>query len=102
MTAEQSQRIKDVFESVLDAPWPKQMHLLGQLCPDDAIVRAEVEALLRARTEADGFLSGSPLGPLALEDCSAPLFDFAGRRIGAYRLQREIGQGGMATVYLAE
>ena len=102
MTAEQNQRIKDAFESVLDSPPAERTHLIGQLCADDAVVCAEVEALLRAHTEADGFLAGSPLASLAFERGPAPPFDFAGRRIGVYELQREIGQGGMATVYRAE
>ncbi|MEO6723676.1 MAG: hypothetical protein ABIU20_05645, partial [Blastocatellia bacterium] len=47
MTAEQNQRIKDAFESILDSPPTERTHLLGQLCADDAAVCAEVEASSR-------------------------------------------------------
>ena len=102
MTPEQKQQIKETFESVLDRPPDERERLLSQLCANDAVVRAEVEELLRAHTEADGFLAGSPFSELLLQSNVAPPFDFAGRRIGVYELRREIGHGGMATVYLAE
>lgn len=101
----EQQRIKAAFEAALDCPAENRERLLEQLCAGDAAIRAEVEALLHAHAEAEGFLAGSPLSELtglAIESNGAPSIDYAGRRIGAYELQREIGQGGMATVYLAE
>ena len=94
------QRVKEIFEAALDFPSGERERLLADLCADDGFVRAEVEALLVAHAESDGFLAGSPLDQLAID--RAPTVELIGRRIGVYELQGEIGQGGMATVYLAE
>lgn len=94
------ERIKDAFDAALDCPPNQRERLLVELCADDDFVRAEVEALLNAHAESDGFLSDSPLDKLAFDRIST--LDLTGRRIGVYELQSEIGQGGMATVYLAE
>ncbi len=98
----EQQQIKAAFEAALGCPAEDREHLLEQFCAGDAAIRAEVEALLRAHTEADVFLTSSPLSALGAEANVEPLYDFAGRRIGSYELQCELGQGGMATVYLAE
>ncbi len=94
------QQVKEIFEAALDCPPKERERLLVELCADDDFIRAEVEALLNAHAESDGFLSDSPLDKLAFDRVSA--LDLTGRRIGVYELQSEIGQGGMATVYLAE
>ncbi|MGH9802530.1 MAG: protein kinase domain-containing protein [Blastocatellia bacterium] len=94
------QQIKEIFEAALDCSPNEREQLLAELCANDAVVRTEVESLLSAHAESDGFLAGSPLGNLLFDRISA--IDLAGRRIGVYELQSEIGQGGMATVYLAE
>lgn len=94
------QRVKEIFEAALDCPPNEREQLLVELCANDDFVRTEVEALLNAHAESDGFLSDSPLDKLAFDQI--PALDLTGRRIGVYELQSEIGQGGMATVYLAE
>ena len=59
-------------------------------------VRARVDALLAAHDRAgEGFLGSSA------SDLAASAIGRAGRRLGAYRIVREIGHGGMGAVYLA-
>ena len=61
-------------------------------------LRAEVESLLLHHAGADTLLEQSPVANVL----SFPPDVMVGKRIGAYRIVREIGQGGMAVVYLGE
>jgi len=86
---------RDLFEAALAVPPSDRAAFLDHAC-EDAAVRQHVEALLSAHDHAStSFLEGS-----ALELTASP-GAFAGRRIGAYELVRELGRGGMGVVYLA-
>src|ERR1044071_9134110 len=76
---------------------------LEEACGGDAELRREVEKLLRSHEEAGSFIeepavAGVIDGEKFEEEEEAP---FIGRRVGSYRLVREIGRGGMGAVYLA-
>ena len=63
--------------------------------------RADVERLLAAHDRAGDFIQ-APAVALAAALGPAEEVVPTGRRIGVYRIVREIGRGGMGTVYLAE
>ena len=90
--------IEDVFEHALDLPSDQRAAWLSDRCTRDAELRAEVEALLAAHDAPSGILERrlpavtTALATEALRD----------RRIGPYRVVRELGRGGMGVVYLAE
>lgn len=69
---------------------------LARECGDDRELLGQVRRLLRAHVDAKSFLERPPGRTVAAED--PPL---AGRRLGSYRLEREIGRGGMGVVYAA-
>jgi serine/threonine protein kinase len=71
---------------------------LRQACAGDDSLRTEVESLLSSFDGAATFLEDCPAADLL----SAQSRAIAGKRIGAHRIIREIGQGGMAVVYLGE
>ena len=102
MTPERWQRVETLFQAALDRSPAERPAFLDHACGGDADLRREVEAMLAADAQAGAFLMASPLGeakPWPTTPYGGPM---AGRRVGAYRLLREIGQGGMGSVYLAE
>ncbi|HEX6903845.1 MAG TPA: protein kinase [Thermoanaerobaculia bacterium] len=96
-------RIEPLLDQALDLPPEERSAFLDSACADDPDLRADVEALLAADQGAGAFLD-TPAGEYAPdlfeeEDVEE---DLAGRLVGPYRLLREIGSGGMGTVYEAE
>lgn len=101
------QRVRKLFEAAVALPLTERTAYLDQAC-DDAAIRAEVESLLLADDRA----AAAPLVLNALAPNLVDAFDDAqlaakrdrwtGARLGAWRLLKEIGRGGMGAVYLAE
>jgi len=109
MDVERMRRVDAVLDAVLTrepTQWPA---LLDQACSGDPELRQEVEALLARLGTASRFLESPPGATAAaliaeMREAQSPLAadSFAGRRIGAYRIDRELGRGGMSRVFLAE
>jgi serine/threonine protein kinase/tetratricopeptide (TPR) repeat protein len=101
MTPERWQRINEMFHAalVIDGQ-ERSAFLLAQSAGDDAL-RVKVAALLASHEQAEGFIQGSVFGDAAqllVEDEAEAMI---GQHIGLYKITREIGRGGMGTVYLA-
>jgi len=79
----------------------KRAAYLDEACAGNAQLRAEVDALLRWDREAGGFMDLSDRDPDATRE-APPIPDMTGTEIGRYKLLEKIGEGGMATVYMAE
>lgn len=79
----------------------ERTNYLNTECGDDADLRAEVESLLKAYDDAEGFLEASILDAGVTIDDS-PISEEPGTVIGRYKLLEKIGEGGMAVVYMAE
>jgi serine/threonine-protein kinase len=88
MTPERWQRIGALFERALAEP-PAARTAFVRASAEATDLQDEVLALLASHDAGDGFLE-----PAALLD--------AGAMVGAYRIDRIIGRGGMGVVYLAE
>jgi Tfp pilus assembly protein PilF len=90
-------RLAPLVEQALDLAPPDREGWLAALRRDDPGLAAEVEAVLGGERELQesSFLH-DPLGPLA-----DPIPSLEGRRIGAYTVERPLGQGGMGSVWLA-
>jgi len=90
-------QVKEILALALELSPEERTGFIRNACGDDAAVRAEVESLLLHYAGADSLLENSP----TTEALSfSPVME--GKRIGAYRIVREIGRGGMAVVYLGE
>jgi len=96
------ERLQELFHRASEVAPDRRAAFLARECADDPALRTEVERLLSAGDRAGGFIHepvvASPGVALRLEEESTQ----AGRRIGAYRLIRVLGRGGMGAVYLAE
>src|SRR5258705_13473942 len=97
-TPERWHRLAPLLEMVLDPPPARRGPFLDKVCARDPAMRAEIEELLGADSEAGTFLA-SPADlsvlDLVLDDepqespgGAAPV---AGSSIGPYRVVREIG-----------
>ncbi|HLM01243.1 MAG TPA: serine/threonine-protein kinase, partial [Pyrinomonadaceae bacterium] len=100
-------KIVEIFEAALDVPASERSAFIEKACAADENVRREVEEMLAADGKASAFFESPPASPrtLLLHNVSRdePESDsIVGDTIGAYRIRREIGRGGMGTVYLAE
>ena len=100
MAPERWRRIEEVFQAALDCEPGRRNSLLQEACAGDPLLRNEVESLLAAYQEG-GFTGTSAFadGVRLIERTHGD--SRAGRRIGPYRVIREIGRGGMGVVYLA-
>lgn len=108
MDVDRMRRVEAVLDAVVTrepTQWPA---LLDEACSGDADLRREVEALLARLDTASRFLD-SPAGAIAASlvaetresEGRLAADSFSGRRIGAYRIDRELGRGGMSRVFLA-
>ena len=94
MTPERLRQIRNLFEAVVERPPDTRGTFLAESSAGDADLQAEVERLLAAH-QHDTDLLPAPAIPAANPQ------RLEGRRVGPYEILREIGQGGMGTVYLA-
>jgi len=94
------ERVQEIFLEIIDLPLAEREALLARSCQGDAGLRSEVESLLRADAAGGSAIAAAIESEVsALLDGHTPL---AGTRMGPYRLLREIGRGGMGSVYLGE
>ena len=94
--------IKTIFSEAIEKETPEERTAyLDQVCGNNTDLRSKVEALIKAHNEAGNFLEFPVLDPsVTLGD--GPLTEGPSTIIGRYKLLEKIGEGGMASVYMAE
>jgi eukaryotic-like serine/threonine-protein kinase len=105
MNADRWKQIDEIFDAVLDLPEAEREAFLSAQTNGDDDLKREVLSLLKANTSSNNFLEKSAMGVAArnLADEQTIAFDtsFLGRTIGTYKIEKQIGAGGMGEVYLA-
>jgi serine/threonine protein kinase/Flp pilus assembly protein TadD len=101
---DRAELIKKVFNDALELEADEREEFLSQTC-GNAELRNEVESLLASYNRVEDFLQ-TPAADFSASDAAAHLLEteeasVAGKRVGAYKIEREIGRGGMGAVYLA-
>ena len=92
------ERVREILALALEQDPGVRRDFIREACGTDSDLRAEIESLASHYESADSLLENSPAADLL----SFGIDVMAGKRIGAWRIVRIIGQGGMAVVYLAE
>src|SRR5262245_29862872 len=98
-------RVKAVFQEVLDRPPEERGARLRELCGTDRVLQAEVESLLATHDDAGSFAERPMqelLDALGVESNSATGASVrSGSRLGVYEIQALVGAGGVGEVYKA-
>lgn len=102
MNTQEWQRVEELLNAALELEPRERRKFLDEASADAPELRSEVESLLDCEEKTDGFLAAPAVR------FAADLFDeeeaadaLIGQTVGNYQIAREIGRGGMGTVYLA-
>lgn len=106
MTPDRWQMIEEIFHEALELDAAERSQFLADKTANDPKLREEIEKLLSQYDDASSFIE-QPLYDSAKSGFLSALLDdsdddpMVGKVLGSYRIEREIGRGGMGAVYEA-
>lgn len=100
MNKERFKKIDAILDEVLDVSTLERERILDERCLDDADLKREIYKLLDSLDKADDFIETPDFTPVK-QFVETESDEFIGKKIGAYRLKKLLGTGGMSAVYLA-
>jgi eukaryotic-like serine/threonine-protein kinase len=101
MTPEHWQRVKELFQSAAERDASQRAAFLDEVCAGDPPLRKQIEALIASHEGSPSFLERPAFEVAAISLADDQADSVVGRRIGAYKILREVGHGGMGAVYIA-
>jgi TolB-like protein/Flp pilus assembly protein TadD/tRNA A-37 threonylcarbamoyl transferase component Bud32 len=104
MTPERWRKVEEIFQAAVELLPDERSRYVAQVCAHDTTLRRDVESLLSQHDSAGELLDQPFYGDteFSMLDSFVEEEDpMIGRRLGAYRIEREIGRGGMGAVYEA-
>src|ERR687895_2149316 len=104
MTPERWQKVEEIFQAAVDLLPEERARYIAQVCANDTTLRRDVESLLSQHDSAGELLDEPVYGNTEMnvfESFVEEKDPMIGRRLGSYRIEREIGRGGMGAVYEA-
>src|SRR5262245_44864105 len=104
MTPERWQKVEEIFQAAVELLPEERERYVAQVCENDTTLRRDVESLLSQHDSAGELLDQPFYGDTefsVLESFVEEEDPMIGRRLGSYRIEREIGRGGMGAVYEA-
>lgn len=102
MDIDRWQRIEEIFHAAGALPRDQRPSFLDAQCADDLALRREVEGLLAADAQVENQLEEAVEGVFSLAAAEAGEEPLERQRIGPYRVLRELGRGGLSTVFLGQ
>src|SRR4029078_5593868 len=101
MTPERWRKVEEIFQEALDLSPDDRNRYVSEVCAQDTELRRDVESLLSQYDSAGELLDAPVYGNTELSALESFVEDkdpMIGRRLGSYRIEREIGRGGMGAV----
>jgi class 3 adenylate cyclase len=92
-------KINQLLDALLDLEPSRREEFLDESCGSNNALRTEVESLLRAHEQSEGFIESLPLE--AVTTLFPQSESLLGSSLAHYQLLSSLGKGGMSEVYLA-
>lgn len=99
MTPHRWRQINDILDAVIGLDSAGRKAFLERACGPDQDLRREIESLIRAQEESQGFIETMPMG--VITSMFPQTESLLGQSFDHYQILSSLGTGGMSEVYLA-